>query len=521
MPEHNSGVCEKCRKVVPVTHDLRKDGVYIVKDCPDCGTTEALVSSDAETWQRKRDIFDYKPDEASHSCRLTCLGCGHLHHPRMVFLNVTNRCNMNCPICIANIPGMGFEFHPPLEYFERVLDGLAKFDPKPTVNLFGGEPTVRKDMFEIIRMTRDKGLRVGIVTNGLRLADEDYCKKVCESGARILLGFDGRDPEIYNRLRKNPSAYAKKLKAFENLKKHSTRKHTIMACVARKINDRHMRDLIDFCHENRNFIANLHLIPLTETWKEGEFETDVTTTIEDVEQIISEAFPGEKVEYIPAGLPHRLKTAMSFFGSARLTFGGVHPNCESATIFFSDGERYWPLSRFLKRPLHELAGDTVRMAKEIDSKLEKLDPSRWFQRQRGRLLVARTLGRLWLRAIDLKQVTKGRPFPSVMRILGSVILGKRLKDQLRKHTRFSYILGMIVLPFEEYHSVESERLKHCTAGFAFENPENGEIITIPVCAFSLFRDIERKIAEKYGTASPDARNKKAEQTAVNGTVAPE
>ena len=501
MTPANQGVCEKCRKAVPTRHTIKEGRVYLTKDCPDCGITEAVVSSDAATWQRKRDMFAYRPSEAEYACALNCTACGRKHHPRMVFLNVTNRCNMNCPICIANIPGMGFEFHPPLDYFERVLDGLAQFDPKPTVNLFGGEPTMREDMFDIIKMARDRKLRVGIVTNGLKLADEEFCKKVCESRARVLLAFDGRSPEIYTRLRKNPGAYGKKLKALENLKKYSTRKHTIMCCVARKINDKHMRDLIDFCHENRDYIQFMHLIPLTETWKEGEFETDVTTTIEDVEQIIGEAFPGEKVEYIPAGLPHRLKKAMAFFGSPRLTFGGVHPNCESATILFSDGTRYRPISHFLKQPLDEACQETVRRAKAIDAKLDRLDPKRWLDRWRGRLLVARTFGGLWFRALSLKRITKGHPILAPMRILGGALFGKRLKDQLRKHTGITHILGMIVLPFEEYHSVEAERLKHCTAGFAFEDPDTGEIITIPVCAFSLFRDIERRIAVKYGTAT--------------------
>ncbi|NQU74865.1 MAG: radical SAM protein, partial [Planctomycetes bacterium] len=61
---------------------------------------------------------------------------------------------MNCPICMANIPGMGYEFHPPLRYFERVLDGVAEMDPQPVVHLFGGEPTVRQDMFEIVTMAQ-------------------------------------------------------------------------------------------------------------------------------------------------------------------------------------------------------------------------------------------------------------------------------------------------------------------------------------------------------------------------------
>ena len=113
------------------------------------------------------------------------------------------------------------------------------------------------------------------------------------------------------------STYNKKLKALDNLRRFSKRKNTIMCCVARKINDKHMRNLIDFCHESRDFISSLHLIPLTETWEEGTFETDICTTMEDVEQIIGEAFPEEKVEFVPAGTGHYLERAMTFFGSPR------------------------------------------------------------------------------------------------------------------------------------------------------------------------------------------------------------
>jgi uncharacterized radical SAM superfamily Fe-S cluster-containing enzyme len=50
----------------------------------------------------------------------------------MVFVDLTNRCNMNCPICIANIPAMGFTFHPPIEYFEKVSGGIAWMQPVPS-----------------------------------------------------------------------------------------------------------------------------------------------------------------------------------------------------------------------------------------------------------------------------------------------------------------------------------------------------------------------------------------------------
>ncbi len=372
----NYGVCNECRKRVPAEHVVRDGRVYLRKDCPDCGPTEALVSSDADRWQLKRRMCHYEEGAAPLHCTLQCETCGFDHNPRMVFLDVTNRCNMNCPICIANIPGMGFEFHPPLAYFEHILTELGKRDPKPLVQLFGGEPTVRDDLFEIIEMARSNGLDARIVTNGLKLADEEYCKKLCDYKVHVLLAFDGNDPAIYQRLRQNPGAHAKKLKALENLKKHSRHKNTIMCCVARGINDQHMRGLIDFCHENRSSIKCLHCIPLTETWEEGEFETGVSTTTEDVEQIIDEAFPEDRVEFIPAGLTEHLRRAAQFFGVLRLKFGGAHPNCESAAVLVSDGQRYWPLSHYLKMPLEEVAEQVVARCEKMDARLSRLDPQK-------------------------------------------------------------------------------------------------------------------------------------------------
>ena len=214
MASVNYGVCRTCRRRVPVAHAIRNGKVYVAKDCPQCGPSEMLVSSDAATWQHKREVWGYDPDEPLH-CSLHCETCAREHHPRMVFLDVTNRCNMNCPICIANIPGMGFEFNPPLEYFERVCAGLAAMDPPPTVQLFGGEPTVRDDLFEIIAMARAQDLPISLVTNSMRLADEEFCRQVCERRIDMLLAFDGRGEEIYRRMRGSAASYYKKLQALE------------------------------------------------------------------------------------------------------------------------------------------------------------------------------------------------------------------------------------------------------------------------------------------------------------------
>ena len=236
--------------------------------------------------------------EAQKTCNLECTGCKAHKPPSLVFIDVTNRCNMNCPICLANIPAMGFRFDPPMAYFEKIFEVLSKRTPKPKIQLFGGEPTVRKDLIDMIMLAKKKyGLQARIVTNGLRLADEAYCKELVKTGTQIMFSFDGRSPEIYERTRKHPEAVVKKLKGLENLKKFRKSKVTIMCTMGEGVNDKHLADLIDFCHEGRDYISALDMIPLTATW--GPESVDAkNTTIEDVERISAAAVPG--MEFFPA-----------------------------------------------------------------------------------------------------------------------------------------------------------------------------------------------------------------------------
>jgi len=496
------GVCEQCRARVPAEHVIREGKVFLRKDCPDCGTHECMVSSNAAVWQWKRDVYQYDPSDAD-DCKLDCKACGHDHNPRLLFLDVTNRCNLNCPICIANIPGMGFEYNPSLPYFRKIFEKLGQWESKPRVELFGGEPTVREDLFEIIAIARDNHIPVSVVTNGMRLADEDYCARICETKVDLLMAFDGRDPEIYRRMRGSAAIYEKKLQALENLKKHSRRKHTLVCTLARNLNEHHMADHFQFAHENRELFRRLFFIPLTEMWEPGAFETHVMTTPEDVESILDNAFPGESLEFFPAGLLGSLLPALRFFGTDRIRFAGVHPNCESAAFLVSDGERYRPLSSYLKRPLAEVVADVVTRAKALNPELERLDPKRWFQRLRGRLKAIRAFGGLILGAVDFRKVFRGNRVLGLLSILGGTLRGKSFEDGLARHTHIRDGVPVVVLPFEEWHAVEAGRLKRCTAAFVYLDPDTDELATLPFCIWCFFRkDMFRRISEKYPTEVP-------------------
>jgi MoaA/NifB/PqqE/SkfB family radical SAM enzyme len=504
VTQGNRGFCAQCRAIVPARHVVRDRRVFLRKECPDCGATESLLSSDVTAWQRKRDIWRYQPPEQT-PCTLQCHRCGIDHDPTIVFVDVTNRCNMNCPICIANVRGMGFEFHPPLAYFEKIYEALGRLETKPTVELFGGEPTLRDDLLEIIAIGRRHGVKSRVVTNGLKLADEDYCKRLCEAGVRFRLALDGRHPDIYRRLRRAPAAYEKKLKALANLKRFSRRKNALLCCAARGINDAYIGDLIECCHENQGVIDSLGLLPLAETWDPDTFETDLQTSREDVEQMVMASVPGGKVEFVPVGLMHALRRARSFFkkrsSSDALMFGGVHPDCETMTMLVSDGKRYRSINHFLRQPLSRVVQEVVDRARRVDQRLSRLDPGRRSDRVRGQVLLIRTFAPLALKAIDLRRVFRGNPLAVMGRLLFGLARGKRAGDLARRHLNLSQILRVAVLPFEEFHSIDAMRMAGCKAVFAYEDVADGRVKTVPACSWgSVYRnDILRKITAKYGT----------------------
>lgn len=521
MKQQNQGICNHCKARVPAEFFTRDEQVWIRKDCPACGETESLVSTDAKVWQAKGELRSYFPGNQD-ACTMQCDQCQIDHKPNIVFLDVTNRCNMNCPICVATIRGMGFDFNPPMAYFEKIFGELGRMEPKPVVQLFGGEPTVREDLLEIIAIGKKHGLKPHVVTNGVRLADDEYCRKLCEVGVPVRFAFDGRSPDIYERLRGNRGAYEKKMKGLENLKRYSHRKHAIIACAAWGFNDEYIGDLLQFCHDNRDLISDIAIIPLTENWAPGEFDVDAHTTMEDVEKMVQQSVHGGEVDFVPAGLSYSMRKARSFFErdtpAEVLLFAGVHPNCESMTLLVSDGKTYRSINHYLKRPLSQIALECATLSKKIEPRLDRLDPSKFLQRLRGQLLVIRTFGwwgfrtvRVW-RLSPIRRLVKAgvwQVFRKLSRLAG--FKARRARTMVR----------VAVVPIEEQHSIDAARLRSCKAAFAYEDIDDGKVKYFPACSWYPYRNaLLEKISQNYGVVRNGLDRKAPATVAEPAVVAP-
>ena len=129
-----------------------------------------------------------------------------------IVVDLTHRCNMECANCY--IPNRDV---PDLDK-EKLFEFLSRLPSRTYIRLIGAEPTMREDLPEIISKVKAAGHRPSVTTNGLKLAQPSYVKKLKEAGLRLLLhSMNGADDdEAYKELDNGKWATVK-VRALDNI----------------------------------------------------------------------------------------------------------------------------------------------------------------------------------------------------------------------------------------------------------------------------------------------------------------
>ncbi len=496
------GLCENCGTPTDARYEIKNNCVYLVKFCKDCGRTSSLVTKDARKWRWKREIADYQEPSNISGCSLNCKSCDHKLHtpPTTVAIDVTNLCNQRCPICLAYVDAMGFSYKPPMEYFEKIFREFESEDPKPNICFFGGEPTVHDDFIEIVRLAKSHGFQVQLFTNGLKLADMNYCKELCSLGVQVNFGLDGTKPEIYKTLRGDNSLAVKK-KAFENVIKCGVNKLAVISTVASGVNDSNMGELMEFVHGYKEYVSVWAFVPLTPCWETSDVKLEPTTT-ECVENIFEKIVPD--VEFVSTGMM-KFEILSKFFG--KQTLGGSHPNCESATLVISDGEKYVPLSSYLNIPLSEALSRLRKLDRKLTGKAPVKSAPIW-RHWYFNLSTALQTAFIVARTINLRKSLAKPAFVNGIKALVDIARGRKIDEILRRRTSFKQLLTLITIPYEDEGGLENARLHDCPAVFAYEDVETGQIRTAAFCSWQTIKDdVCRKIQAHYDKGSDKDREK--------------
>lgn len=208
-------VCPVCLRTIDAEKAVAGDGfVHLIKTCPEHGFFDTLI------WEGGADEYlawggACPGGEADDGCPNNCGLCAeHRSEGCCVLLELTRRCNLRCPVCFASAGGEG---DLGLDEIARLYDMLMERGGPYNIQLSGGEPTMRNDLPEIVRLGQELGFTFfQLNTNGLRLASEaGYAAKLHAAGVSCaFLQFDGLRPETYEALR-GRNILAEKLRAID------------------------------------------------------------------------------------------------------------------------------------------------------------------------------------------------------------------------------------------------------------------------------------------------------------------
>lgn len=108
-------------------------------------------------------------------------------------LDLTNRCNNHCPACIGRNAG-GDELS--WNEIEQIADGLQELDCKGVILSGGGEPLLHPQFIQALRLLKEKGLKIGVNTNGLAL-DEKKAAAIADICEYCRISLDCGDADLY------------------------------------------------------------------------------------------------------------------------------------------------------------------------------------------------------------------------------------------------------------------------------------------------------------------------------------
>lgn len=98
-----------------------------------------------------------------------------LKAPIYVHLELTRHCNLKCFYCSIRNNNSTSVLAIPLSHFEKIIDKLVEsevFD----ISLFGGEPFLSPHAYKLAQYAKEKGMVVGVITNGSLIKEEDIDK---------------------------------------------------------------------------------------------------------------------------------------------------------------------------------------------------------------------------------------------------------------------------------------------------------------------------------------------------------
>ena len=261
-----NSVCSQCLVKVEAKIIFQSDNVYLVKHCPMHGHEQVLIADDVAYYKQCQEFI--KPGDMpikfntpiKYGCPYDCGLCpDHEQHSCLTLVEVTDQCNLSCPICYADSGAENIDTHQPrrhrsLAEIERMIDAVVANEGEPQiVQISGGEPTIHPNFFQILDVAKSKPIQhLMINTNGVRIArDRVFCDRLSQymPGIEVYLQFDSFEAAALLNLR-GADLRAIREQAIAHLNEFNI-STTLVVTLKKGLNDHEIGKIIDYALQQK------------------------------------------------------------------------------------------------------------------------------------------------------------------------------------------------------------------------------------------------------------------------------
>lgn len=183
------------------------------------------------------------------------------YKPALVSWNLTKRCNLRCPHCYMEAePQAAAENELTTAECLSLIDEMKALGTEMII-LTGGEPLLRRDIYDIAQYASSQGLWVVMGTNGVLVTDK-VAQKMVECGVKgVAISIDSLDPQKHNSFRGGPNAWELSVRGLDICRANGLQvlvQSTVMA-----MNYDEIPQLLEFSREKGAFSFNLYFLVQT------------------------------------------------------------------------------------------------------------------------------------------------------------------------------------------------------------------------------------------------------------------
>lgn len=384
--------------------------------------------------------------------------------------------------CFFYAERAGYVYEPSLEELREMMRVLRKQYPYGglAVQLTGGEPTLRDDLVDIVKMIKEEGIKhIQLNTHGIRFAYADgdvLARELRNAGVNtIYLSFDGLSPKT------NIKNHWEVPFILENFRKARMTSVVLVPTVIRGWNTDEVGSIIKFAAKNMDVIRGVNFQPVSLTGRMPKSEREkFRITIPEVLKYIEEQTDGQIS--MSAWYPTPITTIISrfieaFTGEPKLHMT-IHPACGMATYVHvkrkTDGSvEFTPIPEFV---------DIDGFFEYLKEKTEEL------KKGKNKYIVGLKILYNLRKFIDSEKQPKD---VNLWKLIYNIFIRHNYEALGEFHYKFLYI-GM--MHFMDLYNYDIQRVMHC--GIHYTVP-GGKLI--PFCTFNVLPDLYRdKIQKKHG-----------------------